>query len=233
MHQTPTFGYQSEPLIFDQEDTALASTVTCHPGIDHREAEQASTRTGVSEPSPTRGRQGTQPRPLSEAQRAFAQGLLRGETAIKAFRLAYPNDGSNDASAATSASRLKKHPQIAKMLREEDDIEALIDDQAATRRFVFRQLLTLCRTARQEGSRLKAAELLGRSAGMFQVQPSVAVAEVSAIQLKRELDRHLHLLENVPKESVDVSDIKLLQHGSHHSVAIGTPDRLVKPHRLP
>ena len=214
MHQTPTFGYQSEPLIFDQEDTALASTVTCHPGIDHREAEQASTRTGVSEPSPTRGRQGTQPRPLSEAQRAFAQGLLRGETTIRAFRLAYPNDGSNDASAATSASRLKKHPQIAKMLRdaEGDDIEALIDDPVATRRFVFKQLMALCRTAKQEGSRLKAAELLGRSAGMFQVQVATPVAPVTAMQLKRELASHLTLLENVPKESVDVSDIKLLQH---------------------
>ena len=210
MHQTPNFGYQSEQLIFDQEDTTPASTVTCQPGTDHREAEQASIDTDPSEPSPTRGRQGTQPRPLTEAQRAFAQGLLRGETTIRAFRLAYPNDSSNDASAATSASRLKKHPQIAKMLldAEGDDIEALIDDPVATRRFVFRQLLTLCRTARQEGSRLKAAELLGRSAGMFQVQQSVAVAEVSAIQLKRELDRHLHLLST----TTNVSETPLLQN---------------------
>ena len=214
MHQTPNFGYQSEQLIFDQEDTTPASTVTCQPGTDHREAEQASTHSDPSEPSPTRGRQGTQPRPLTEAQRAFAQGLLKGETAIKAFRLAYPNDGSNDASAATSASRLKKHPQIAKMLldAEGDDIEALIDDPAATRRFVFKQLMALCRTAKQEGSRLKAAELLGRSAGMFQVQVATPVAPVTAMQLKRELASHLTLLENVPKESVDVSDIKLLQH---------------------
>ena len=207
MHQTSTFGYQSEPLTFDQEGTAPASTFTCHPGTDHREAEQASIDTDPSEPSPTRGRQGTQPRPLTAAQRAFAQGLLRGETTIRAFRLAYPNDGSNDASAATSASRLKKHPQIAKMLREEDDIEALIDDQAATRRFVFKQLLTLCRTARQEGSRLKAAELLGRSAGMFQVQVATPVAPVTAMQLKRELASHLTLL-NV---TADLSEVPLLQ----------------------
>lgn len=209
MHQTSTFGYQSEPLTFDQEGTAPASTFTCHPGTDHREAEQASTRTDPSEPSPTRGRQGTQPRPLTEAQRAFAQGLLRGETTIRAFRLAYPNDGSNDASAATSASRLKKHPQIAKMLRdaEGDDIEALIDDPVATRRFVFRQLMVLCRTARQEGSRLKAAELLGRSAGMFQVQVATPVAPVTAMQLKRELASHLTLL-NV---TADLSEVPLLQ----------------------
>ena len=72
--------------------------------------------------------------------------------------------------------------------------------------------MVLCRTAKQEGSKLKAAELLGRSAGMFQVQVATPVAPVTAMQLKRELASHLTLLENVPKESVDVSDIKLLQH---------------------
>ncbi len=214
MHNSGISGYRSERLISDPEHTALASTVTCQPGTRNSEAEQSSACTEPSEPSPVRGRQGTQPRPLTEAQRAFAQGIIRGETAIKAFRHAYPKDGSNDASAATSASRLKKHPQIAKMLRDaaEDDIEALIDDPAATRRFVFKQLLTLCRTAKQEGSRLKVAELLGRSAGMFQIQVATPVAPVTAMQLKRELASHLNLLENVPKESVDVSDIKLLQH---------------------
>jgi hypothetical protein len=95
------------------------------------------------------------------------------------------------------------------MLRdaEGDDIEALIDDPVATRRFVFRQLMVLCRTARQEGSRLKAAELLGRSAGMFQVQVATPVAPVTAMQLKRELASHLTLL-NV---TADLSEVPLLQ----------------------
>ena len=79
----------------------------------------------------------------------------------------------------------------------DETIEHLADDAASTKRYVMRKLVALSKDAKQEGSRLKALELLGKTAGLFVQQDAVAEKTVAPEQLKRELSQHLKLLDNV------------------------------------
>jgi hypothetical protein len=79
-----------------------------------------------------------------------------------------------------------------------ETVEALAEDTAATKRFVLKQLLHYAKSGKQEGSRLKALELMGKSVGMFnKVDEKVEDTSLSADQLKRDLAGHLRLLNNV------------------------------------
>jgi len=73
----------------------------------------------------------------------------------------------------------------------------LAEDTAAPKRYVLKELLALSKQGKQEGSRLKALELMGRAAGMFQPQVAETTEKVSAEQLRKELSGHLKLLDNV------------------------------------
>jgi len=139
----------------------------------------------------------TRARPLSPSQLAFAQGLIRGNTYKQAYRDAYPNAQGTDASITTSAYRLSRDVRIAEMVRDalEETAEHLAEDRAATQRYVLRQLVAHSKTAKQEGTKLKALELLGKSTGLFIDKAETEAKPVSAEQLKRELGVHLRLLK--------------------------------------
>jgi hypothetical protein len=139
----------------------------------------------------------TRARALSPSQLAFAQGLIRGLTYKQAYRDAYPNAQGSDGSITTSAYRLSRDPRIAEMVRDalEETAEHLAEDRAATQRYVLRQLVAHSKTAKQEGTKLKALELLGKSTGLFIDRESDKEKPVSAEQLKRELGVHLRLLK--------------------------------------
>ena len=72
--------------------------------------------------------------------------------------------------------------------------EALADDLVATKRYVMRSLVSLSKVGKQEGTRLKALELLGRSAGIWREQAQAAEPPITAEQLRRELTAHLRLV---------------------------------------
>jgi hypothetical protein len=99
----------------------------------------------------------------------------------------------------SSAYRLSKDERIQKALQEAwgETVEVLAEDTAATKRYVLKELLALTKGGKQEGSRLKALELMGRAAGMFQPQGAEVIEKVSAEQLRKELSGHLKLLDNV------------------------------------
>lgn len=139
----------------------------------------------------------TRARPLSPSQLAFAQGLIRGNTYKQSYRDAYPNAQGTDGSITTSAYRLSRDPRIAEMVRDalEETAEHLAEDRAATQRYVLRQLVAHSKTAKQEGTKLKALELLGKSTGLFIDKVEAEAKPVSAEQLKRELGVHLRLLK--------------------------------------
>ena len=139
----------------------------------------------------------TRARALSPSQLAFAQGLIRGQTYKQAYKDAYPNAQGSDGSITTSAYRLSRDPRIAEMVRDalEETAEHLAEDRAATQRYVLRQLVAHSKTAKQEGTKLKALELLGKSTGLFIDRESDKEKPVSAEQLKRELGVHLRLLK--------------------------------------
>jgi hypothetical protein len=141
----------------------------------------------------------TKPRPLSISQMEFAKGMIQGKTMRQAYRDAYPNAKGNDQVITSSAYRLSRDPRIQSTLQEAwgETVEVLAEDTAATKRYVMKELLALTKGGKQEGSRLKALELMGRAAGMFQPQVAEATEKVSAEQLRKELSGHLKLLDNV------------------------------------
>lgn len=135
-------------------------------------------------------------RPLTTSQMAFAQGLIQGKSMRQAYRDAYPNSGAADVTVSAAAGKLARDPRIAKLVRDawEETQEALADDVAASKRYVMRQLVALSKQANQEGSRLKALELLGRSVGMFREQAASQDKPLTAAELRAQLAGHLKLV---------------------------------------
>jgi hypothetical protein len=136
-------------------------------------------------------------REMTHSMRAFIAAKLSGKTSRAAYREAYPNDKGNDNTVSANAYKLSKHPLVAKALAEAAGQvdEALVEDMAASKRYVIHSLITLSKTAKQEGSRLKALELLGRASGAFTNAAPQEAPAPSAAQLKKELAGHLKLLK--------------------------------------
>ena len=202
MNQLSTFGYRSEPLIINQEDSVSAIDATCQLGTDHDKAGQIADHIEQSEPGwdgAAAAKHGLRKRPLTRAQLAFVDGVVRGETHKAAYRAAYPGDSSTDASISTSASKLLRDQRIQKALRDaqEDDPERLLDDPAAMKRYVMTQLLRCASQFKQEGSKIKALELIGKAAGLFVLRPEQEPIAPTADQLRQELSAHLKLVDTV------------------------------------
>jgi hypothetical protein len=137
-------------------------------------------------------------RPLTVSQIAFAQGLIQGKTYKQAYRDAYPNAQGTDSSIMTSAYKLSRDPRIASMVQDalEETAEHLAEDRAATQRYILKQLVAHSKQAKQEGTKLKALELLGKSVGLFTQSADDKPELVTAEQLKRELGQHLKLVRD-------------------------------------
>lgn len=137
--------------------------------------------------------------PLTPSQMEYTKGLIIGKTMRQAYRDAYPNAKAADHVITSAAYRLSKDERIQKALQEAwgETVEVLAEDVVATKRYVLKELLALTKGGKQEGSRLKALELMGRAAGMFQQSTEVAVEKPTAEQLRKELSGHLKLLDNV------------------------------------
>lgn len=146
-------------------------------------------------------------RPLTEGQLAFIDGLVRGKTQRQAYKDAFPNDNSNDQVISASASQLCKHPRVAAALEQaaEETIDHMVDDKGATYRWVLKQLMINVKTVKQESSRLRALELIGRAVGMFQVQPETPEKPLTVEDLKRQLDAHVALIGDI--KASDSADI--------------------------
>jgi len=144
----------------------------------------------------------TRARPLTQSQIAFAQGVIEGKSRRQAYRDAYPNSQAADATISAAAARLIKDPRIKRMIEAgwEETQEALADDIQATRRYVGRALVALSRGAKQENTRLRALELLGRNSGMFRDTVQTQEKPITAEDLRRELAGHLRLVSAVSKK---------------------------------
>jgi len=151
------------------------------------------------------------PKPLSPRQILFTQGVILGKSLRQAYRDAYANDTGSDASISASANKLMKDPRIKYILQEawEETAEHLSEDLAASKRYVLKGLLALSKKAKQEGTKLKALELLGKASGLFTPSDVQDKAVVTADQLKRELAGHIKLLEQGKANVLDVDAKRL------------------------
>ena len=210
MNDTKKAGRASkEELLQALEDAHLQEPDDEDEGLEISEAERLASR---AEPPVIRvdGKpRGTEDykkvQPLTPSQMEFTKGCIAGKTMRQAYRDAYPNAKGSDQVITSSAYRLSRDPRIQKAMQDAwgETIEVLAEDTAATKRYVMKELLALTKGGKQEGSRLKALELMGRAAGMFQIATDKPVDKPSAEQLRRELSGHLKLLDNVkPMRSV-------------------------------
>jgi hypothetical protein len=210
MNDTKKAGRASkDELLQALEDAHLQEPDTEDDGPEISEAERLASR---AEPPVMRvdGKpRGTEDyrkiQPLTASQMEFTKGCIAGKTMRQAYRDAYPNAKGSDQVITSSAYRLSRDPRIQKALQDAwgETIEVLAEDTAATKRYVMKELLALTKGGKQEGSRLKALELMGRAAGMFQIATDKPVDKPSAEQLRKELSGHLKLLDNVkPMRSV-------------------------------
>lgn len=172
------------------------------PGRELSEAERMAFH---AEPPKTRsdgrpvGSEHPRPRPLTTSQMEFTKGLIQGKTMRQAYRDAYPNAKGDDRTITAAAYRVSRDERVQRALQDAwgETVEVLAEDTAATKRYVLKELLALSKAGKQEGSRLKALELMGRAAGMFQVQTEEKAPAVSPETLRKELAGHLKLLDNV------------------------------------
>ena len=134
-------------------------------------------------------------KPLTESQEKFARGIIEGKTKKQAYREAYPNQTGTDATINAAAYKLLRDQRVQKYISDswEEQTENIAEDLIATKRYVMRSLLALSKTGQQESSRLKALELLGRHAGMWEKQIQTE-QRLTAEDLRRELSAHLKLV---------------------------------------
>jgi hypothetical protein len=77
----------------------------------------------------------------------------------------------------------------------------VVDSEATARRYVMQQLFDKANDVQSsESGKLRALELIGKAVGMFTDRVETTVEQVDTDSLKKELESHLHLLENVNKK---------------------------------
>ena len=140
---------------------------------------------------------GDRPKPMTAAMTLFAQGLIQGKTYRQAYRDAYPLQTGSDSTITTSAYKLSRDARVQALVADalEETAEHLADDMISTKRYVMRQLVAHSKQAKQEGTKLKALELLGKASGLFTQADADKGEVVTADQLKRELGIHLKLVK--------------------------------------
>ena len=133
----------------------------------------------------------------------FVNLLVSGNDHITAYSTAYDVSGSTRASIIANANKLMKDPRITMQL--ESVLEAtkqnVIESDASARRYVMQKLFDKVNEAEvSESGQLRALELIGKAVGMFTDRVETTVEQVDTDSLKKELESHLHLLENANKK---------------------------------
>lgn len=136
---------------------------------------------------------------LTAKMHMFVNNLLAGQSPVGAYKNAYNVRTENHASIVASANKLMQDPRISTLLEalSEDYRRKVIENAIATREHVMGELFKHAQKAKQEGTQLKALELMGRAVGMFTDKVEQKVEEISTEKLKEELKSHLSLLDNV------------------------------------
>jgi hypothetical protein len=133
----------------------------------------------------------------------FVNLLVSGNDHITAYSTAYDVSGSTRATIIGNANRLMRDSRITMQL--ESVLEAtkqnVVESDASARRYVMQQLFDKVNEAEtSESGQLRALELIGKAVGMFTDRVEQVTEVIDANELKKELESHLHLLDNVKKK---------------------------------
>lgn len=143
------------------------------------------------------------PRALTTSQSMFAQGVIQGKTYRQAYRDAYPNANGSGESITASAYKLMRDSRIQALVNDawEQTADVLVEDIVASKRYILKQLVAHSKSAKQEGTKLKALELMGKAIGLFKHEDAGKVEVATPEQLKRDLAVHLRLLDKPLKSA--------------------------------
>ena len=186
-----------------EEENIDASTNV--PGLDTPEGMQAAVAK-VREKRSSKGKvigvqeeSRKQNRRLTSKMQVFVNNILSGMSPAIAYKNAYNVRTDNHATIVASANKLMADPRINTLLEalSEEYRRKVIDNAVSTREHVMAELFKHAQQAKQEGTKLKALELMGRAVGMFTDKVEQKVEEISTEKLKQELQSHLSLLDNV------------------------------------
>lgn len=133
----------------------------------------------------------------------FVNLLVSGNDHITAYSTAYDVSGSTKATIIGNANRLMRDSRITMQL--ESVLEAtkqnVVESDASARRYVMQKLFDKVNEAEvSESGQLRALELIGKAVGMFTDRVEQVTEVIDADSLKKELESHLHLLDNVKKK---------------------------------
>jgi hypothetical protein len=133
----------------------------------------------------------------------FVNLLVSGNDHITAYSTAYDVSGSTRATIIGNANRLMKDSRITMQLGSvlEATKQNVIESDASARRYVMQQLFDKVNDDEaSESGQLRALELIGKAVGMFTDRVEQVTEVIDADALKKELESHLHLLDNVKKK---------------------------------
>ena len=133
----------------------------------------------------------------------FVNLLVSGNDHITAYSTAYDVSGSTRATIIGNANRLMRDSRITMQLEAvlEATKQNVIESDASARRYVMQKLFDKVNEAEvSESGQLRALELIGKAVGMFTDRVEQVTEVIDADSLKKELESHLHLLDNVKKK---------------------------------
>ena len=135
------------------------------------------------------------PEKLTAKQRKFVDSFLKGLNESDAYRAAYDAENTNDNTIHREASKLMLNPKVAATIRKRLVAREAASVQSAVsrRRFVLERLTKEATDATNDGARVRALELLGKTPGVDLFRDVVADVEdtQSPDELLAEVERRL------------------------------------------
>jgi len=124
---------------------------------------------------------------LTSKQDAFCDAVVSGKSLSAAYREAYDAKGMSDEAVRVEASRLLAHPNVSLRVKslnaEKEDQRRMLAVNRAER--VLERLEKLADDAKSESAKIRANELIGKTAGLF----------IDQIEIEDKTDRTVHDLE--------------------------------------
>lgn len=150
-------------------------------------------------------RSGLQPNGLTKKQDDFCHRVAEGHNFSAAYRMAYQAGGMSDPTVWREAHRLSRRQnialRIAELVDQRQDEERV---QAAVRAHKVTAFLDhLMENGKSETSRLRAAELLGKTVGLFVDQQEAPKMEPTIEELEDEIRMRLGMLKTVSSDQGD------------------------------
>ena len=162
---------------------------------------------------------------LTEKQRLFATTLANGGHSISdAYRACYSASKMSGPAVRVEASRLAANPKVALMVEQVRAQRTQMEAASALsdRDRVLSKLRTWIDSADTDSNRIRAAELLGKTVGLFKDVLETATADRTSTEIQAEIEQRLHdllLTAEVPDKDVHAADkaaheLKIVTSGS-------------------